>query len=65
MEWGNAWWMDVTQEMRLQTCTYAPYSDGSFKPPILPPTYEEMSDFFDSMNIYLSEEAYTFILEGM
>jgi len=55
-EWGNEWMMDVTEEMMVGACTYAPQGEGddfdTGMPP--PPTLEEMQAVFSELGYDLS-----------
>jgi len=66
-EWGNEWMMDVTMDMMVESCTYAPQGEGddfdTGMPP--PPTLEEMRPIFSDLGYELNQAAYDIILEAM
>lgn len=42
-EWGNSWKFDITNDMMVESCTYAPNDDGSYPEHEEPPSFDELS----------------------
>jgi hypothetical protein len=69
-EWGNSWKMDLTNDMYATTCTHAPppsfadewEDDHEGDDDFVPPTYDEVSAYFVSLNMQITEDDYNFLV---